>query len=208
MQIENKNYINKGLIYAFLVLLLCLFVFLFKGSFGYTKHQLSQDNNMQSPGVAAEITETFPDHSVTAGSTKQKKVHFSNNGQTPLFIRMSYAEYWESASETIVSAAAVTKNWTAAFNSEWELKADGWYYYKKVLPAGGNTADILNSVTFPAAVPAGADYNLVFMLEAVQASDEASVNDAATQTLFGRKGTVTNMQMENGAVISGNVVWD
>lgn len=182
------------------------------GAFAYQMHKLETENVLQSHRMEysgdLSVEENFPDTKVEPGSTKTKEVVFKNTSSAPVFIRVSFSENWETTDLVITDDISVIKNWTASWLNDWEKKPDGWWYYKKVLPAGASTAAVLSSVTFPAEVPAGADYALTFNVEAVQASDESSVNNAATSALFGRAGTISNMTLSNGAVKSGNVSWN
>lgn len=101
----------------------------------------------------------------------------------------------------------VTKNWTSSWTNDWVDGGDGWYYYKKVLPAGTSTDRILDSVTFPDSSPTSSSYSLVFQVESVQVSDEAAVNADATKKLFNKTAVVSNAVIKNGAVVSGDVSW-
>ena len=93
----------------------------------------------------------------------------------------------------------VNKNWTEAWQNDWFDGGDGWYYYKKVLPANEMTAKVLTSLKFDsnyAEIYQTADYTLKFVSEAVQYSDDDSVNHRAVQANFGR----------DFKVISNNVI--
>ena len=97
-----------------------------------------------------------------------------------------------------------TKNWINGFGQSggnWTDGGDGWYYYNKILKPGAATEDILESVTFPDYSGKykeyeGADYQLYFRMELLQASDSqstlnsAEVNKNASQTVFGKEATV------------------
>ena len=75
----------------------------------------------------------------------------------------------------------------------WELGEDGWYYYKKVLPAGSMTEDFMEKVDFSnienldeslKTTYKNADYEIHFQAEVVQASDEWKVSEDAVAKLF------------------------
>jgi hypothetical protein len=172
---------------------------------------VSQHSYPQSHQFGLRIDEVFPDNTISPGSTLTKEISFTNIGSAPLFLRISYVETWENGEEWLEDDGAnCTKNWTSAFASEWDFK-DGWYYYKKVLPAGVNTGNILESISFPSELPKeyleGA-YSLDFMVEALQLSNEADVNTQATQEIFGKTATVAIILEKNGAVMEGTVAWD
>ena len=177
----------------------------FGAVWAWNTHTATQDNQLESRTVSATIQEDFPNTTVTAGDTKTKSVTVENTGTAAAFVRVCVAEYWTTDKEQLIGATGVTKNWSTAWNDDFTLY-DGWYYYKKVLPAGGSV-QVLDSVTFPASVPNGASYHLDFQVETVQVSSDNAVNTNATKTLFGRTGTVGGMTTLHGAVTDGNVTW-
>lgn len=177
----------------------------FGAVWAWNTHTTRQDNQLESRTVSATIQEDFPDKTVTAGDTKTKSVTVENTGTAAAFVRVCVAEYWTTDKEQLIGATGVTKNWSTAWNDDFTLY-DGWYYYKKVLPAGGSV-QVLDSVTFPASVPDGASYHLDFQVETVQVSSDNAVNTNATKTLFGRTGTVSGMTAPHGAVTDGDVTW-
>lgn len=171
----------------------------------WNTHTATQVNQLESHTVSATIQEDFPNTTVTAGDTKTKSVTVENTGTAAAFVRVCVAEYWTTDKEQLIGATGVAKNWSTAWNDDFTLY-DGWYYYKKVLPAGGSV-QVLDSVTFPASVPDGASYHLDFQVETVQVSSDNAVNTDATKMLFGRTGTVGGMTTLHGAVTDGNVTW-
>ena len=184
--------------------------------YAYIKQQTELENYPQSHHTSVEIEENFEDGVVRADTTTVKQVQFRNTGSSPVLLRVAYAEYWQRGGETLPEwypdpGNIAVKNWTLAWANEWDYK-DGWYYYKKVLPAGAATARILESITMsdfpimrqPYVV---ARYELSFLAEAVQLSDEVTVNNLASDTVFGRRATVTIDTTSNGAVTSGSVAW-
>ena len=179
--------------------------------YAWNMHEASQENILQSHDTIVRINETFPDKTITPGGTKTKQASFSNTGSSPVFVRVAYSEMWTNGTAWLEDDGThATKNWTAAWASDWWDGGDGFYYYKKVLAAGGSTGNILNSVTFPAALEAeyaNGQYDLNFLVEAVQLSDEAAVNTDATQKVFGKTATVTITNTSNGAVTAGTVSW-
>lgn len=170
----------------------------------WNTHTATQVNQLESRTVSATIEESFPDKTVKAGATKTKSVTVENTGTAAAFVRVCVAEYWTTETEQLIGKTGVTKNWASAW-SDFEPHG-GWYYYKKVLPAG-KSVQVLESVTFPASVPNGASYHLDFQVETVQVSSDNAVNTNATKTLFGRTGTVGGMTTLHGAVTGGNVTW-
>lgn len=170
----------------------------------WNTHTATQVKQLESRTVSATIQENFPVTTVTAGATKTKSVTVKNTGTAAAFVRVCVAEYWTTETEQLLGVDEVTKNWNTAWSDF--VFHDGWYYYKKVLPEGG-FVQVLDSVTFPASVPDGASYHLDFQVETVQVSSDNAVNKNATNTLFGRTGTVGGMTTLHGAVTDGNVTW-
>lgn len=178
----------------------------FGAAWAWNTHRAQQVNQLESRTVSVAVAEEFPSNRVEKGTTKKKTVMVQNTGNAAAFVRVSYAEYWTTATEQLAGATNVKQNWTTDWKNDFKRHDDGWYYYKKVLPAGGSV-QVLESVTFPASVTAGASYHLDFQVETVQVSDEAAVNTDATKTLFGRTAEVTDMTTSYGAVTGGTVTW-
>lgn len=178
----------------------------FGAAWAWNTHRAQQVNQLESRTVSVTVEENFPVKYVEAEATKDKAVTVRNTGSAAAFVRVSYAEYWTTDTEQLAGATNVKQNWTSDWTSDFERHDDGWYYYKKVLPAG-ESVQVLKSVTFPANVTAGASYHLDFQVETVQVSDEAAVNTDATRTLFGSAATVANMTTSYGAVTGGTVTW-
>lgn len=171
----------------------------FGAAWAWNTHRAQQVNQLESRTVSVTVEENFPVKYVEAEATKDKAVTVQNTGNAAAFVRVSYAEYWTTDTEQLAGDTKVTKTWTSDWTSDFERHDDGWYYYKKVLPAGASVR-VLESVTFPASVTAGASYHLDFQVETVQVSDEAEVNTDATGKLFGRTAEVTDMTTSYGAV--------
>lgn len=178
----------------------------FGAAWAWNTHRAQQVNQLESRTVSVTVEENFPVKYVEAEATKDKAVTVRNTGSAAAFVRVSYAEYWTTDTEQLAGATNVKQNWTSDWTSDFERHDDGWYYYKKVLPAG-ESVQVLESVTFPASVTAGASYHLDFQVETVQVSDEAEVNTDATGKLFGRTAEVTDMTTSYGAVTGDTVTW-
>lgn len=178
----------------------------FGAAWAWNTHRAQQVNQLESRTVSVAVAEEFPSNRVEKGTTKKKTVTVQNTGNAAAFVRVSYAEYWTTATEQLAGATNVKQNWTSDWTSDFERHDDGWYYYKKVLPANGSV-QVLESVTFPNSVTAGASYHLDFQVETVQVSDEPAVNADATKKLFGPVAAVADMTTSYGAVTGGTVTW-
>lgn len=186
-------------------------------------HSVSLTNTLTTPTVEEEIVEDFGEG--VSGNSKVKKVSFRNTGTADTFIRISFAETWkytdESSQESlflpdrqmvsegskfeIEKAAKII--WSNEFERDWVQGTDGWYYYKKVLPAGSKTHDIMTAVDFsgiygknwPDPRYLKGDYELYFTVESVQASRDLSVCVDAVETVFQKqikKVTVNGNEMD------------
>lgn len=198
---------RKGLGIAAALLTLFVLPVVIQVTTAWNMHQVEQQNNLQSRSHGANIEEVFPNHQVTPGGTNAKTVSFKNTGSGAALVRAALSERWVAGSAQLEGPTGVTLNWAPQWGTDWELKSDGWYYYKRVLPAGSDTGAVLQSVTFPAQPPSGAEYRLAFAVETLQVSDEDAVNTAAATAVFGRGVQVTGKTISNGAVTGGTVTW-
>lgn len=199
---KRKRVITKSLSVAvFLALLLGI-----GATSAAIYHSVNLTNTLTTPTVEEEIVEDF-DGGIT-GNSKAKKVSFRNTGTADTFIRISFAETWKYTDETTQgslllpdrqkpegkwnAAKAAKIIWTDAFKNDWQQGTDGWYYYKKVLPANAKTDDIMTAVDFSAIYSDNwpdsryqkAEYELYFTVESVQASKELAVSVDAVNAAF------------------------
>lgn len=178
------------------------------GTGAVIQHRLAVKNTLKTPTVEVSIDDEVGEIN---GSKKQKVVSFENQGTADVFIRVAYAEQWENENELLSSQNSdghdVAKKFkdTQLKNSmenmfpedEWMLGNDGWYYYRYVLEAANDsdtdqTKPLLTAVDFSNVSSQeseynGADYELHFQVEAVQASDDYELNVEAVDTVFGSK---------------------
>ncbi len=174
----------------------------------YLPVQSQHEDARQSRNGAVTVREICPDKTALPGVTRTREVSCANQSSGPVFVRMAFSERWSGCSEQKSGDTGVEKNWTAAFFSDWEKKDDGWYYYMKVLPAGGTTENILSSISFPQVLPEGMDYELDLQAESVPCSADVGADAGMTALLFGKTGTVNDMRVHDGVVISGTVSWE
>lgn len=180
------------------------------GTGAVIQHKLAVKNTLKTPTVEVSIDDTV---GKMDGSKKQKVVFFENQGTADVFIRVAYAERWENGEKELLSSQSpdgkdVVKKFkdTHLENSmenmfpkdEWTLGNDGWYYYRHVLKAANEadaydkTEPLLTAVDFSDVASEdseyfGADYELHFQVEAVQASDDYDLNKTAVTTVFGNE---------------------
>lgn len=169
----------------FLFLFLLGFGFLISGTFTYFYNEVILPNQFKTMTYNVAIEEEFYD---TWGT---KKVSFVNkeDTNTPVVLRINYNEIWSKVidgellnlSNVVGGVSVVTKEWTDAFNNDFILGEDGWYYYKKVLEANGSV-QVLNSISLNNDAISNSlyaedydvyDYELSFNYEAIQATEDA-----------------------------------
>lgn len=190
----------------------CMALLLIGSSLAIWSGKLQQVNELKADTMSAKIEETFVQGAEPTG-TVTKQVSFKNDSSCSTFLRVSYAETWETTegseqkllNNQVNGIDVAKKNWLNGFgeNSDlWQDGGDGWYYYKRVLQPDAQTETILESVTFPDYTGKykayqDADYQLYFRMELLQASDSQStlnsseVNKNASQSVFGKTAVVT-----------------
>lgn len=161
------------------------------------RHQVNLKNEISTDTVEVEVEEELKDDNPDDW-TKPKKVSFKNPGSADVFLRVTYSETWTAGDGTLLSNKMPDESKDVAskiVNSQnWEYnEADGWYYYKKVLPAGSTTESFMEQVDFSNIdsleeslknTYKDAEYEIHFQAEAVQASDEWKVSEDAAAALF------------------------
>ncbi len=172
------------------------------------RHQINLKNEISTDTVVVEVEENLKDEN-SNDSVKPKKVSFKNSGSADVFLRVAYSESWSTAGgadgerellsnkmpdggSDVASKVIIAENW--------ELGEDGWYYYKKVLPAGGMTTDFMEKVDFSNIESLEeslkntyktANYEIHFQAEVVQASDQWKVSEDAVAALFDKNISAT-----------------
>lgn len=188
------------------------------GTGAVIQHRLAVKNTLKTPTVEVSIDDEVGEIN---DSKKQKVVSFENQGTADVFIRVAYAEQWENENELLSSQNPDGHDVAKKFNDsqiensmeemfprdEWTLGNDGWYYYRYVLEAANDgdtdqTKPLLTAVDFSNISSQeseynGADYELHFQVEAVQASDDYNLNIKAVDTVFGSGVRLENTQPAN-----------
>lgn len=201
------------------------------GTGAVIQHRLAVKNTLKTPTVEVSIDDIV---GKIEGSKKQKVVSFENQGTADVFIRVAYAEQWEKENELLSSQNSdghdVAKKFkdTQLKNSmenmfpedEWTLGNDGWYYYRYVLEAANDsdtdqTKPLLTAVDFSNVSSQeseynGADYELHFQVEAVQASDNYELNVEAVDTVFGSEVKLNGTQPDSWETdkYSSRLTWE
>lgn len=169
-------------------------------------HQMTLENLIKTPPVEGHIEEDIKNN--------YKNASFVNDGEADVFLRVAYTETWmyqEEGTTTVLPNQAEKKDGSGKVSvaapvwnmANWIDGGDGWLYYTHVLPGSASgqpkdkceTENLVGEVKFLDADAMnrleddrykGADYQLHFTMEIVQASDDQNVSEAAVKELFGR----------------------
>lgn len=166
-------------------LILFLLVVGIGGTFAYYYSEVIIPNRFQAMTYHVTIEEEFYDDFGT------KRVSFVNQEETnaPVVLRINYNESWRKMIDDVVITPSnvidgqdvVTKEWTDDFLNDFVDGGDGWFYYTKVLNAQ-ESVQVLESITLNESLVSassdgadyqGADYELSFNFESIQASSDA-----------------------------------
>lgn len=135
------------------------------GTIAYNSDTMVFRNLFTLSDDASEFSDTFESPANwTPCTTTPKTAVATNKSTSNRYVRMKINEYWRTANSTTSVDDHVTTDlpltWTddtttksyAILNlqntDKWELKADGWYYYKTPLASNETTASLLQSATF------------------------------------------------------------
>lgn len=160
-------------------------------------HKLTMENPVKTPTVEGYIPETMD----------PKQAQFQNDGEADVFLRVAYSETWTDKDGMILPNQAARKDGTLVpvATPVWDWDGwtanpdDGWYYYSQVLPgsksgkaeAQRKTNQVVNGVDFVSFDELAdtryqdAKYEIHFVMEIVQASDDWEVSQDAVEEMFG-----------------------
>lgn len=108
-------------------------------------------NYVTTPAFGADIVENYvqPPDGVYPGQDVTKEVSVSNTGTTPELVRISLEKrighLGEDGNVVNDESLDLDKMILNTDTESWELRDDGWYYYKDVLEPGGETTKLLKS---------------------------------------------------------------
>lgn len=143
----------------------CLALLVIGSSLAFWSGKIEHTNQLNAGQMSAKVVEAFAQNSEPRG-TVPKSVSFQNDSSSSAFLRVAYAETWESYYDddgkgefvpTILNNQlngkdVAAKNWINGFGQDsnlWQNGGDGWFYYKRILKPGEKTDPVLKSVTFP-----------------------------------------------------------
>ena len=160
-------------------------------------HKLTMENPVKTPTVEGYIPETMD----------PKQAQFQNDGEADVFLRVAYSETWTDKDGMILPNQPARKDGTLVpvATPVWDWDGwtanpdDGWYYYSQVLPgsksgkaeAQRKTNQVVNGVNFVSFDKLAdtryqdAKYEIHFVMEIVQASDDWEVSQDAVEEMFG-----------------------
>lgn len=135
------------------------------GVIAYNQDSMYFNNLFETGNSVEEYVDTFTSPTNWQPCEEvSKTVEATNKNKTVRYARMKINEYWRLAQSQVVDPTdhttselpltwddnGTTKSYAiinTQNDSDWELKADGWYYYKAPLQENGKTNSLLESVT-------------------------------------------------------------
>lgn len=140
-------------------------VLVFVGTIAYNQDSMQFANNFTLDADISEFSDTFESPTNWTPCTETPKTAIATNkAKTVRYVRMKINEYWRTANTTTPDSDYETTDLSLTWNDgdttksyaiinkqnedKWELKADGWYYYKTALAENESTDSLLESVTF------------------------------------------------------------
>ena len=145
---NNRKTINKLPLLA-VGLLLASAAIVFTIAYNANIATLSNDFAMAKYEIIATEEFTSPDNWKPCDET-EKLFTITNNGTVDVAVRLKYEEYWRNKADT--TTLPLEKDGvrlaTISFQNEsdWELREDGYYYYKTSLAPGATTSSLFKSV--------------------------------------------------------------
>lgn len=133
-----------------------------------------------------------------AENTKEN-VTIQNTGNTPVWIRAKVLIYWEDAEGNIISEVPGDYKYEPnSFTQDvnW-VQFDGYYYWTAIVPVGGSTKNLINSIT--ADTPSDPQYFLrvQILADAVQSAPQEAIQQAWGVTIS--DGNVSAAAEQGGA---------
>lgn len=167
------------------LLVICLVALLAGGTYAWFTAQDDTTNTLTAGTVKIEINEDYdPVIAWQPGdvNTKAKQVSVKSQGNKRTYVRVSLTPVWgheDDGGNFVAEPSLPVDNVELIFDEDYDYNwvySDGWYYYKHILAAGGETPLLLSSVTLDENT--GPEYEgkvlqIVVSAEAVQASHDA-----------------------------------
>lgn len=137
-------------------------------------------NNFKAGTLDIKLTEDFDDTAagnVNPGDKIKKEITIENTGTKRAYLRMKLEPKWTN----LVGEQTTLEDWGPAsildLHQDWELKSDGYYYYKNVVAAGATAPKPFTKIQFAGAAMGdkyqGANFALNVKVEAIQVTNGA-----------------------------------
>lgn len=135
---------------------------------GFFRSSDHLDNRFTIGANVSEIYESFSNPGILKPTESlSKTVIVRNTGSVPCYVRMYYA----------VEDPQDQKDLTVTITNNWELKKDGYYYYKSVVEPGRSTAKLFDTIKNTSNEDVK-DLNIICYEETVQAEGFANAEQA------------------------------
>ncbi len=177
---------RKGLAaFAALVLVLCCTV---GGTVAWLATTAGPVTNTFTPShVTTYVVESFKDKT-------KSNVKIRNTGDTDAYIRAAIICNWVNEDGEVYAQPATDVDYNMSLNVGGEklwTAVGGYYYYKRVVSAGGETAELINSCTEETdKAPEGYHLQVTILAEGIQSVPERAVESAWPVTV-GADGTLS-----------------
>ena len=111
------------------------------GTLAYLVTQAGPVENEFTPGkVTSAVNEDF-------NGTTKKDVTIKNTGNVSAYIRAAIVVTWKDAQGNTLPEAPGADDYAIGINTSDWTQNGGYYYYNAAVPAGGSTANLINSCT-------------------------------------------------------------
>lgn len=167
---HRKNTDRAVLLLVSLVLVLSAAI---GGTLGYLTNQKTVTNTMQVGEFSTDIDEKL-DHGVKSNVTVE------NTGEYDAYIRAVVVVTWQNQDGDVYPETPDEgTDYTIEYGTNWELKDDGFWYYKGVVGADGETSNLIDTCKPIGKAPEdGYDLNVEILASAIQADPQQAVQEA------------------------------
>ncbi len=111
--------------------------------------------------VATNIEDFTPPTDWITCEEVPKTLVTRNDSNHDIYVRLAYDEFWKASNGTtnlpLVKDGIRLANISFQNQNDWELKADGWYYFKQALAPGESTTSLFRAVTLDCSASLGGD---------------------------------------------------
>lgn len=194
---QNQNHPGRAFRRRILPILI-IAVLLISGIAAYAvlRDTTSGVKNTFTPAtVSCEVVEDFSADGAKSNVVIRNKDVTTN---VPALMRAKIVINWVDEAGNILAQPTANDQYSSyQTDAAWVLESDGYYYYKGIVPVGGTTAKLIDSVQ----PESGADHKLQveIIAEAIQAAPAAAADEA-----WGRHWTGTAWEAAPAGTSAGN----